>query len=330
MPVLKDSNSRTQVNHRGIGAKPKICGSDPDKRKSGSWKFNLSSREGTQVRSEFNYNTSSIENNTDYDINEFEKYKRSLEVRLLPKDEIKNVTENVFDERNNEKSDMVYKESNVLNSKCCHLLQNFYNDVISDDNSSEKNLANHIQSMDRNYCLDKNNEKVNNDEKFLAIIDEKHSNSYEKSRSASVGETDIRKRLSSLKVQNSMRALKNDEKCDKKCPTMMKTGNGRMKSQIQTTRSKRFSEFTQIRKSSCLKSIDDILGDENELFIREKMKNDEKPIKNIETVKKCGKFEKNRAKNEVSIVDRSEFIIKSAEETSLGNSSSRVTNRKER
>ena len=41
-------------------------------------------------------------------------------------------------------------------------------------------------------------------------------------------------------------------------------------------------------------------------------------------------LKKNRAKTEVSIVDRSEFIIKSAEETGLGNSSSRVTNRMER
>ena len=41
-------------------------------------------------------------------------------------------------------------------------------------------------------------------------------------------------------------------------------------------------------------------------------------------------LKKNRAKTEVSIVDRSESIIKSAEETGLGNSSSRVTNRMER
>ena len=57
------------------------------------------------------------------------------------------------------KSDVICKESNVLNSKCCHLSQNFENDKNNDDNSGEKILADCIESMDKNNSLNKNNEK---------------------------------------------------------------------------------------------------------------------------------------------------------------------------
>ena len=57
------------------------------------------------------------------------------------------------------KSDVICKESNVLNAKCCHLSQNFENDKNNDDNSGENFFADRIKSIEKNNSLDKNNEK---------------------------------------------------------------------------------------------------------------------------------------------------------------------------